>query len=66
MVGGEVHAGAPQRVMADGGGCARTRITRDEMKIGFRSLSRVTEPHAPARTSGSFVIEPGHPTLDPA
>ncbi|WP_157383476.1 hypothetical protein [Nonomuraea coxensis] len=47
-------------------GYVRTRITRQEMKVDFRSLSRVTEPYAPAYTSGSFVIEPGRPQLNPA
>ncbi|GAB2955562.1 alkaline phosphatase D family protein [Nonomuraea fastidiosa] len=47
-------------------GYVRTRITESEMKVDFRSLARVTEPYAPAYTSGSFVIEPGDPTLNPA
>ncbi|MEZ7131024.1 alkaline phosphatase [Nonomuraea sp. AD125B] len=47
-------------------GYVRTRITQQEMKVDFRSLSRVTEPYAPAYTSGSFVIEPGRPQLNPA
>ncbi|MEV4804494.1 alkaline phosphatase D family protein [Nonomuraea sp. NPDC049421] len=47
-------------------GYVRTRITEREMRVDFRSLPCVTEPGAPARTSGSFVIEPGSPTLNPA
>ncbi|MEU4545996.1 alkaline phosphatase D family protein [Nonomuraea dietziae] len=46
-------------------GYVRSRISQTEMKVDFRSLSRVTEPHAPAYTSGSFVIEPGSPSLNP-
>ncbi|MEU4575072.1 alkaline phosphatase D family protein [Nonomuraea sp. NPDC023979] len=46
-------------------GYVRTRISEREMKVDFRSLSRVTEPYAPAYTSGSFVIEPGTPALNP-
>jgi alkaline phosphatase D len=47
-------------------GYVRTRLTQQEMKVEFRSVSRVTEPYAPAYTSGSFVIEPGRPALNPA
>ncbi|MEV4073773.1 alkaline phosphatase D family protein [Nonomuraea fuscirosea] len=47
-------------------GYVRTRISRREMKVDFRSLAYVTRPDAPARTSGSFVIEPGDPALNPA
>ncbi|MDF2708987.1 MAG: alkaline phosphatase [Nonomuraea muscovyensis] len=47
-------------------GYVRTRISQREMKVDFRSLSRVTEPYAPAYTSGTFVIEPGSPALHPA
>jgi alkaline phosphatase D len=47
-------------------GYVRTKLTQQEMKVDFRSLSRVTEPYAPAYTSGSFVIEPGAARLNPA
>ncbi|MFC5832749.1 alkaline phosphatase D family protein [Nonomuraea insulae] len=47
-------------------GYVRARLTREEMRVDFRSLERVTEPGAPAYTSGSFVIEPGDPALKPA
>jgi alkaline phosphatase D len=47
-------------------GYVRSKITDQEMTVDFRSLSRVTEPYAPAYTSGSFVIEPGDPSLNPA
>jgi alkaline phosphatase D len=47
-------------------GYVRARLTQQEMKVDFRSLSRVTEPYAPAYTSGTFVIEPGSPALNPA
>ena len=47
-------------------GYVRAKLTEREMKVDFRSLSRVTEPYAPAYTSGSFVIEPGDPALHPA
>ncbi|NUS09191.1 MAG: alkaline phosphatase [Nonomuraea sp.] len=47
-------------------GYVRTKISQQEMKVDFRSLSRVTEPYAPAYTSGTFVIEPGSPALNPA
>ncbi|MEV5888929.1 alkaline phosphatase D family protein [Nonomuraea fuscirosea] len=47
-------------------GYVRTRISRREMRVDFRSLAYVTRPHAPAHTSGSFVIEPGDPALNPA
>ncbi len=47
-------------------GYVRTRITEREMTVDFRSLAYVTRPNAPVRTSGSFVIEPGDPTLYPA
>ncbi|MBE3013750.1 alkaline phosphatase D family protein [Microbispora sp. NEAU-D428] len=47
-------------------GYVRARLTQDEMKVDFRSLSRVTEPYAPAYTSGSFAIEPGDPRLHSA
>ena len=47
-------------------GYVRAKLTDHEMKVDFRSLSRVTEPYAPAYTSGSFVIEPGAPALHPA
>ncbi|WP_084958457.1 alkaline phosphatase D family protein [Thermoactinospora rubra] len=46
-------------------GYVRTRISAEEMRVEFRSLPRVTEPYAPAYTSGSFVIEPGNPSLNP-
>nr|WP_176573460.1 alkaline phosphatase D family protein [Nonomuraea pusilla] len=47
-------------------GYVRAKLTPKEMRVDFRSLSRVTEPYAPAYTSGSFVIEPGQPRLNPA
>jgi alkaline phosphatase D len=47
-------------------GYVRAKLTEREMTVDFRSLSRVTEPYAPAYTSGSFVIEPGDPALHPA
>ncbi|MGW4408470.1 alkaline phosphatase D family protein [Nonomuraea sp. NPDC004702] len=47
-------------------GYVRAKLTQQEMKVDFRSLSRVTEPYAPAYTSGSFVVEPGDPSLHPA
>jgi alkaline phosphatase D len=47
-------------------GYVRSVISEREMKVDFRSLSRVTEPYAPAYTSGSFAIEPGDPSLHSA
>ncbi|MFC4117582.1 alkaline phosphatase D family protein [Nonomuraea zeae] len=47
-------------------GYVRARLTQREMRAEFRSLSRVSAPGAPAYTSGSFVIEPGRPALNPA
>ncbi|WP_256862778.1 alkaline phosphatase [Microbispora sp. GKU 823] len=47
-------------------GYVRARLTQDEMQVDFRSLSRVTEPYAPAYTSGSFAIERGDPRLHSA
>ncbi|MFD0661831.1 alkaline phosphatase D family protein [Thermocatellispora tengchongensis] len=46
-------------------GYVRARISQKEMRVDFRSLPRVTEPYAAAYTSGSFVIEPGAPRLNP-
>ncbi|WP_405149620.1 alkaline phosphatase D family protein [Sphaerisporangium sp. NBC_01403] len=46
-------------------GYVRTVLSEREMKVDFRSLGYVSEPFAPAYTSGSFVVEPGHPTLNP-
>ncbi|MFB4275599.1 alkaline phosphatase [Nonomuraea sp. MTCD27] len=45
-------------------GYVRARLTQQEMSVDFRSVSRVSEPGAPAYTSGSFVIEPGSPVLN--
>ncbi|MEV6863844.1 alkaline phosphatase D family protein [Streptosporangium subroseum] len=47
-------------------GYVRTVLSEREMKVDFRSLGYVSEPYAPAYTSGSFAIEPGNPTLNPA
>ncbi|GAA3425287.1 alkaline phosphatase PhoD [Streptosporangium nondiastaticum] len=47
-------------------GYVRTVVSEREMKVDFRSVDRVTEPYARAYTSGSFVIEPGDPALNPA
>lgn len=47
-------------------GYVRAKVTTSEMRVDFRSLPYVTRPDAPAHTSGSFVIEPGNPTLNPA
>ncbi|WP_327092237.1 alkaline phosphatase D family protein [Nonomuraea sp. NBC_01738] len=47
-------------------GYVRSKISQSEMKVDFRSLGVVTQPYAPAYTSGSFVIEPGNPRLNPA
>lgn len=47
-------------------GYVNARVSASEMKVDFRSLRVVTQPHAPVYTSGSFVIEPGNPTLNPA
>ncbi|WP_214324529.1 alkaline phosphatase D family protein [Nonomuraea sediminis] len=47
-------------------GYVNAKISQSEMKVDFRSLAVVTQPHYPAYTSGSFVVEPGNPTLNPA
>jgi alkaline phosphatase D len=47
-------------------GYVRSVISKDEMKVDFRSLGYVTQPYALPYTSGSFVIEPGRPQLNPA
>jgi alkaline phosphatase D len=47
-------------------GYVRAVLSEQEMKVDFRSLGYVSEPYAPAYTSGSFVIEPGNPSLNPA
>ncbi|GAA5182577.1 alkaline phosphatase PhoD [Rugosimonospora acidiphila] len=47
-------------------GYVRTVISKDAMNVDFRSLPLVTQPYALPYTSGSFVIEPGNPTLNKA
>ncbi|TMR38168.1 alkaline phosphatase [Nonomuraea zeae] len=45
-------------------GYVNATFTQKEMKVDFRSLAVVTQPHYPAYTSGSFVVEPGIPALN--
>jgi alkaline phosphatase D len=47
-------------------GYVRGVVSKREMKVDFRSLPFVTQPYALPYTSGSFVIEPGDPRLNPA
>ncbi len=47
-------------------GYVRTRVSMDRMDVEFRSLKYVSTAGAPAYTSGSFVIEAGHPHLNEA
>ncbi|MGI5229097.1 alkaline phosphatase D family protein [Actinoallomurus sp. CA-142502] len=47
-------------------GYVRTVLSKKEMRVDFRSLPYVSRPDAAAYTSGSFVIEPGRPHLNPA
>jgi alkaline phosphatase D len=47
-------------------GYVRSVISKSEMSVDFRSLPLVTQPYALPYTSGSFVIEPGNPALNPA
>ncbi|MCO6006919.1 alkaline phosphatase D family protein [Actinoallomurus purpureus] len=46
-------------------GYVRSVLSKDAMKVDFRSVGYVSRPDAPAYTSGSFVIEPGTPSLNP-
>ena len=44
-------------------GYVRVALGRDQLRADFRSLERVSQPGAAARTQASFVVDAEHPGL---
>lgn len=46
-------------------GYVRTTFTESQLTADYRTLTKVSEEDAPAKTAKTFTIEDGNPTLNP-